>query len=1019
VSYRQIDNRPGGQPGLLSFIPGEELERIETKFTVGTKRFPVTLEYEKGRIYFVFKYNPAMIAEIKAMDGHKWHGYEDPPRKVWSVKDNQRNRFQIDYYMGKDPYGKFDKPLVDVDIKPRYNKALKREVMPYDHQIEMIRHALTRRYCLFACEMGTGKSLAALITMELTGDDEWWFVGPTSAIMAVTLECDIWGVKVLPKMFTYDKLRSVMAKWPEGQKAPRRVVFDESSRVKTPTAQRSQAALALAEGVREDHGDNGMVILMSGSPAPKSPPDWWNQCISADSWILTKEGPRQVKDLIGIPFEARIDGRNHKSNGFWRTGYRDDVSEIETNEGYRLKATSNHRVLRDTFGIRDWVEVKNLNPGDEIVLNTNNRPSWSGTGSYTDGYLIGQLMGDGNVYRQDNKLYGRLKFHQDDFCVIGYAESCFPDKIKFCYDEKTNSFSTYSEYLTHLISTYGLDESKQISPIIEAESSDFLAGMLSGLFDSDGHIEKSRLRVEFAQTDLERILAVQRILNYFGINSDIKHRKANFSYIGERKINSKKAFKLHITSENAVRFATLIGFNHPTKSDELRKRLTNKHSWQAKSTATVKTLTPVDAMDVFDCEVANVHCFSANGLIVHNCEIACPGFLREGTYRKFQDRLGLIVQKESIATGGVYPHLVTWKDDANKCNICGQFAAHPQHDPNGAIFDAQNQYHIFQPSVNEVATLYKRMTGLVLVKLKKDCLSLPEKVYREIICKPAQQTLNAAKIIAASARTSIQALTLLRELSDGFQYREEKDGTIDCPHCSGAGKSVEWVGEGDQVLDPNLVPEETWNEWLETKVIRKELTTCPNCLGEKLIDKLIRTTISVPCPKEDALIDFLDLMEDGGRAVTFAGFTGSIDRVQEVCNRMDWSTIRVDGRGWVVTDPKGKVLDDDPLKLFQVGSRERVAFVGHPESGGMGVTLTRSPAIFYYSNDFKAENRIQSEDRIHRPGMDINRGATIFDCLHLPTDRLVLDNLRKKRDLQAMSLGQVSAGIDYSGERIL
>jgi len=39
--------------------------------------------------------------------------------------------------------------------------------------------------------------------------------------------------------------------------------------------------------------------------------------------------------------------------------------------------------------------------------------------------------------------------------------------------------------------------------------------------------------------------------------------------------------------------------------------------------------------------------------------------------------------------------------------------------------------------------------------------------------------------------------------------------------------------------------------------------------------------------------------------------------------------------------------------------------------------------------------------------MDQNRGANIIDLIHLPTDKVVLDNLKKKRELQALSMGDL------------
>src|SRR5262249_42566617 len=122
-------------------------------------------------------------------------------------------------------------------------------------------------------------------------------------------------------------------------------------------------------------------------------------------------------------------------------------------------------------------------------------------------------------------------------------------------------------------------------------------------------------------------------------------------------------------------------------------------------------------------------------------EVACPGFLREGTIEKFKQRIGLIVQKESIQ-GGVYPQLITWKDDVNKCAQCGMLKSAPCHDPISLVTGGEHgEYHAFEPSVNEVELLYKRMLGLVLVKFKAACLDLPEKQYEVIRVKPDAPTL--------------------------------------------------------------------------------------------------------------------------------------------------------------------------------------------------------------------------------------------------------------------------------------
>lgn len=57
---------------------------------------------------------------------------------------------------------------------------------------------------------------------------------------------------------------------------------------------------------------------------------------------------------------------------------------------------------------------------------------------------------------------------------------------------------------------------------------------------------------------------------------------------------------------------------------------------------------------------------------------------------------------------------------------------------------------------------------------------------------------------------------------------------------------------------------------------------------------------------------------------------------------------------------------EDAVDNFQAG-RAR-AFIGQPQAGGIGLTLTAAETAIYYSNDYNYENRVQSEDRCHRIG---------------------------------------------------
>ena len=618
--------------------------------TAGRLRVPVVLKPVKGRIFLSFGFNRTLLNEIKAMQGAKWHGFDKEPKKEWSILNSARNRFQLDHLCGFDPYAPYDVELLNV--QPNRGRQLTGGTL-YEHQVEMFQHGITRRQCIFACEMRTGKTLVSIEVMEHSDVKDWIWVGPKGTFPEIKLQFEDWGAKVMPRFMTYDRLRKEVKE--ETIKIPDGIIFDESTKIKNYSAMRSQAAGIVCEEMRKKDPEC-YIILMSGAPSPKNPADWW-----------------------------------------------------------------------------------------------------------------------------------------------------------------------------------------------------------------------------------------------------------------------------------------------------------------------------------------------------HQCEVACPGFIREGDSNKFKKRLALIKEKESIA-GGTYPELVTWLDDEKKCNVCGKL--NNEHYSEG--FNPED--HTFEPSVNEVSYLYKRMQGLVLVKFRNDCLDLPETQHREIVVEPSPSVKRAANLLVQTGSSAVATLMLTRELSDGFQYIDEQDGFEECNHCSGTKNSVEW-------FDPENPDDVVSEEALSTGRCEQREETCPACRGSGKTPKIKRIAKEVPCPKEEVLNDLLEEHEPIGRFVVFAGFRASIDRCVATALKNKWDVIRVDGRGWTYFAPLdgGDVPESDKemLKRFQNKHPNKIVFIGQPGAAGMGLTLTASPSIFFYSNTFNAEDRIQASARIVGIGMDKNRGATIIDVIHLDTDRLVLKNLQKKIDLNNLTMGKL------------
>lgn len=80
-----------------------------------------------------------------------------------------------------------------------------------------------------------------------------------------------------------------------------------------------------------------------------------------------------------------------------------------------------------------------------------------------------------------------------------------------------------------------------------------------------------------------------------------------------------------------------------------------------------------------------------------------------------------------------------------------------------------------------------------------------------------------------------------------------------------------------------------------------------------------------------------------------------------------------------------------------------VIVVGTPSTGSMGLNLTAANIVVYMSNDFSLKTRLQSEDRVHRPGQ--TRGVSYFDLVatgpagQKTIDHMIIKALRDKEDV--------------------
>ena len=148
----------------------------------------------------------------------------------------------------------------------------------------------------------------------------------------------------------------------------------------------------------------------------------------------------------------------------------------------------------------------------------------------------------------------------------------------------------------------------------------------------------------------------------------------------------------------------------------------------------------------------------------------------------------------------------------------------------------------------------------------------------------------------------------------------------------------------------------------------------------------------------NSLLELLDEIE--GKAIIWANYVYDINQIVNAVAKKYGDNSIVQYYGAVPAEQRQKNIEK-----FQDPNSPVRFFVGNPQTGGYGITLTAANNVIYYSNGYDLEKRLQSEDRAHRIGQ--KRAVTYVDLITPKTvDEKIRKALRKKINIATQIMGE-------------
>ncbi|HZR39756.1 MAG TPA: ribonucleotide reductase N-terminal alpha domain-containing protein, partial [Ktedonobacteraceae bacterium] len=389
-----------------------------------------------------------------------------------------------------------------------------------------------------------------------------------------------------------------------------------------------------------------------------------NPCVTGDTLVSTEHGYTYARDLQ-LGMKVRTPAGLKPIEKIYNNGLQ-RIYRVDFSDGGYVKGTADHKLKVVRGKKYQWVPISELTEGDKVLVVSNeafgprqNLPTKAleyitkrelNAASFYDrklGLIVGTVLGDGTLRELPN---GNSHSYQCKVAFGAHEDGWYDIFTNLMMEMNIHTHRTLDEKefvreggitvkhasvrlecykLASLLARIGMipnvkASQKTIPAAFMSMEKEFLAGILDGLFSTDGSVlmKQDNPMLRFHTSSYELAQQVRLILLQFGIHGRIYRttRDEDLEYDGRSMYGTGEKYDVIIMNEGIARFYAEVGLSHPEKAARLKDIAVNWHYIGGTWTASVVSVTDTESEEeVYDLYEPDTLTWITNGYCSLDC----------------------------------------------------------------------------------------------------------------------------------------------------------------------------------------------------------------------------------------------------------------------------------------------------------------------------------------------------------------------------------------------------------------